>query len=139
MTLRKLVAGLFMTVAALFISVSDVRAAAVPTISEFGQPTSPGLTYGYPSGSVSVMASGTDGDELGNVSSNKGTVEADGTVIRREINGLFQVMRDDGQTIVAALSGKLRMNYIRIMPGDKVRVEFLPNTMRGRIIWRYKN
>ena len=139
MTLMKLAAGLFVTAAALFIPVSAVQAATAPTIPESVQPERPGLTYGYQSGSISVTASGTDGDELGNVSSNKDTVEADGTVIRRENNGIFQVMRDDGQTVVAFLSGKLRMNYIRIMPGDKVRLEFLPNTMRGRIIWRYKN
>ena len=138
MKLRKLVVGLFLTVAALFIPVSTIRAATAPIIPESGQPTSPGLTYDYQSGSISVTASGTDGD-AGDAGSNKGKVIADGTVTELGWYGKVTVMCDDGQTVDAVISGKLRMHYVRIMRGDRVQVEFSPDTMKGKVILRYRN
>ena len=114
MKLRKLAVGLFVTAAALFIPISAVWA-----------------------------TSATDGGEPENVPvvavSNTGNVVADATVISIGFNGIFQVKTDDGQTVYAPPSGKMRMNLIRVLPGDKVRVEYSPDTMKGRIIWRYNN
>jgi len=51
---------------------------------------------------------------------------------------LFKVLCDNGHPVLATLSGKLRMNRIRLLPGDKVRVEVSPyDTSRGRVCWRY--
>lgn len=72
----------------------------------------------------------------GGAGSKNGRVESDGTVIAALPNALFQV-DIGGQTVTASVSGKLRMNYIRIMPGDRVRVEHMPG-VRGRITYRYK-
>ena len=131
MKLRKLAVGLFVTAAALFIPMSAVWAAIAPTIPD------------NQSGSISVTATATDGGEPENVPvvvvSNKSTVEADATVIVHGFNGIFQVKTDDGQTVYAPPSGKMRMNLIRVLPGDKVRVEYSPDTMKGRIIRRYTN
>ena len=75
----------------------------------------------------------------GGAGANSGRVEADGTVIEIQPNGIYQVDIGGGQTVVAAISGKLRMNYIRITPGDRVRVEYTPGDLSyGRITWRYK-
>ncbi|OGG00106.1 translation initiation factor IF-1 [Candidatus Gottesmanbacteria bacterium RBG_13_37_7] len=69
----------------------------------------------------------------------QGTKEIIGTVIESLPNTLFRVKLDDGNIILCHLSGKMRMNYIKILPGDKVRVEMTPyDTKRGRIIFRLK-
>ena len=72
-----------------------------------------------------LMAEALDLDELDNVTGGTGSgdeASLDGTVVERLPNGMFSV-DIGGQTITAHISGKLRMNYIRIMPGDRVRVE----------------
>ena len=66
-------------------------------------------------------------------------IELEGTVIEALPNATFQVDIGHGHTILAHISGKLRMNYIRILPGDKVTVQMSPYDMsRGRITWRSK-
>lgn len=68
----------------------------------------------------------------------KGCVEAEGAVIAALPNAKFQV-DVNGQVVTAHLSGQLRMNFIRVKPGDRVRVECEPGTQKGRITWRMKN
>jgi translation initiation factor IF-1 len=66
-------------------------------------------------------------------------IETEGTVIEKLPNATFQVQLSNGHTILAHISGKLRMNYIRILPGDKVTVELSPYDLtKGRITWRDK-
>jgi translation initiation factor IF-1 len=66
-------------------------------------------------------------------------LELEGTVIEALPNAMFQVEFENGHRILAHISGKLRMNFIRILPGDKVTVEMSPYDLtRGRITWRSK-
>ncbi|WP_290775988.1 translation initiation factor IF-1 [Anaerofustis sp.] len=66
-------------------------------------------------------------------------VEAEGIVLEAMPNTTFKVQLDNGHEITAHISGKLRMNYIKILPGDKVILEISPYDLtRGRIIWREK-
>ena len=66
-------------------------------------------------------------------------IEVEGTVVEAMPNTTFQVDIGNGHTILAHLSGKLRLNFIRILPGDKVTVEMSPYDLtRGRITWRTK-
>jgi translation initiation factor IF-1 len=63
----------------------------------------------------------------------------EGTIIEKLPNAMFQVELENGHKILAHISGKLRMNFIRIIPGDKVRVEMSPYDLsKGRITWRDK-
>lgn len=71
--------------------------------------------------------------------SKKDIIEVEGTVIDALPNAIFKVELENGHEILAHISGKLRMNYIRILPGDKVTVELSPYDLtRGRITWRNK-
>ena len=66
-------------------------------------------------------------------------LELEGTVVEALPNATFQVELENGHVILAHSAGKLRMNYIRILPGDKVTVEMSPYDLtRGRITWRAK-
>ena len=66
-------------------------------------------------------------------------IEVEGTVVEALPNTNFKVELENGYQILAHISGKLRMNYIKILPGDKVKVELSPYDLsRGRIIWRAK-
>ena len=66
--------------------------------------------------------------------------ELEGVVTEAYPNAMFEVTRQNGRKILATISGKLRMNYIRILPGDKVTVEMsMYDLSRGRITWRAKN
>ncbi|MBU5425674.1 translation initiation factor IF-1 [Tissierella pigra] len=66
-------------------------------------------------------------------------IEVEGTVVDALPNAIFKVKLENGHEILAHISGKLRMNYIRILPGDKVTVELSPYDLtRGRITWRNK-
>jgi len=66
-------------------------------------------------------------------------IEVEGVVVESLPNTTFQVDIGNGHTILAHISGKLRMNFIRILPGDKVTVEMSPSHLtRGRITWRSK-
>lgn len=70
---------------------------------------------------------------------NKEVIELEGTVVESLPNTEFKVELQNGHIITAHISGKLRMNYIRILPGDKVTVELSPYDLdRGRITWRKK-
>ena len=66
-------------------------------------------------------------------------IELEGTVVESLPNTSFRVDIGNGHTILAHISGKLRMNFIRILPGDKVTVQMSPHDLtRGRITWRSK-
>ena len=66
-------------------------------------------------------------------------IEVEGTVVETLPNTNFKVELENGNQILAHISGKLRMNYIKILPGDKVKVELSPYDLtRGRITWRAK-
>ena len=66
-------------------------------------------------------------------------IELEGTVVESLPNTMFTVDIGNGHTILATISGKLRMNFIRILPGDKVTVQMSPYDLtRGRITWRSK-
>ncbi len=66
-------------------------------------------------------------------------IEVEGIVVEALPNTSFKVELENGHQILAHISGKLRMNYIKILPGDKVKVELSPYDLtRGRIIWRAK-
>ena len=66
-------------------------------------------------------------------------LELEGVVVEALPNATFQVELENGHKILAHISGKLRMNYIRILPGDKVKIELSPYDLtRGRIVWRDK-
>ena len=66
-------------------------------------------------------------------------IEVEGVVVESLPNTTFQVDIGNGHNILAHISGKLRMNFIRILPGDKVTVEMSPYDLtRGRITWRSK-
>lgn len=66
-------------------------------------------------------------------------IELEGTVLDTLPNAMFKVELENGHKILAHVSGKIRMNYIRILPGDKVTVEMSPYDLsRGRITYRYK-
>ena len=71
--------------------------------------------------------------------SKQDVMELEGTVKEALPNAMFQVELPNGHMILAHISGKLRMNFIRILPGDKVTVEMSPYDLtRGRITWRSK-
>ena len=66
-------------------------------------------------------------------------IEIEGTVVEKLPYAMFQVELENGHQVLAHISGKLRMNYIRILPGDKVTLEMSPYDLsKGRIIWRDK-
>lgn len=66
-------------------------------------------------------------------------VEIEGTVVEKLPNAMFQVELVNGHKVLAHISGKLRMNFIKIVPGDKVTLELSPYDLtKGRIIWRDK-
>jgi translation initiation factor IF-1 len=66
-------------------------------------------------------------------------IKQDGTIVEALSNAMFRVQLENGHIITAHISGKMRMHYIRILPGDKVAVELSPYDLsRGRITYRYK-
>ena len=66
-------------------------------------------------------------------------IEVEGTVLEPLPNAMFRVELDNGHKVLAHISGKMRMHYIRILPGDKVTVELSPYDLsRGRITYRHK-
>ena len=71
--------------------------------------------------------------------SKQALIKQDGSIVEALSNAMFRVKLENGHEIIATISGKMRMNYIRILPGDKVGVEMSPYDLsRGRIIFRYK-
>lgn len=66
-------------------------------------------------------------------------IEQDGTIVENLSNAMFRVELENGVQIIAHISGKMRMHYIKILPGDKVKVEMSPYDLsKGRIVFRYK-
>ena len=66
-------------------------------------------------------------------------IEQDGTIVEALSNAMFRVELQNGHEVIAHISGKMRMHYIKILPGDKVRIEMSPYDLtKGRIIFRYK-
>lgn len=66
-------------------------------------------------------------------------MEVEGKVVETLPNAMFKVELENGHQILAHISGKLRMNFIKILPGDKVKLEMSPYDLsRGRITWRSK-
>lgn len=66
-------------------------------------------------------------------------IEVEGTVVEKLPSAMFRVKLETGNEVLAHISGKMRMYYIRILPGDKVKVELTPYDLtRGRITYRYK-
>ncbi len=73
------------------------------------------------------------------MSNKEGAIEAEGKVVEVLPNAMFRVQLDNGHKILAHISGKMRMHFIKILPGDKVVVELSPYDLtRGRIIYRAK-
>lgn len=69
----------------------------------------------------------------------QGCIEQDGTILEALSNAMFRVELQNGHVIIAHISGKMRMHYIKILPGDKVKLELSPYDLnKGRIILRYK-
>lgn len=69
----------------------------------------------------------------------KDVIELQGTVVESLPNAMFRVELENGYTILAHISGKIRMNFIKILPGDRVTVELSPYDLtRGRITYRFK-
>jgi len=67
------------------------------------------------------------------------SIEQDGTIIEALSNAMFRVELENGHEIIAHISGKMRMNYIKILPGDRVKIEMSPYDLsKGRITYRYK-
>ena len=67
------------------------------------------------------------------------SIEIDGTIIEALSNAMFRVKLENGHIITAHISGKMRMHYIKILPGDKVKVEMSPYDLsKGRITFRFK-
>ncbi|HEX7318911.1 MAG: translation initiation factor IF-1 [bacterium] len=69
----------------------------------------------------------------------KDLIQTEGTIIETLPNAMFRVELDNGHKVLAHVSGKMRMSYIKILPGDRVLLELSPYDLsRGRIVWRYK-
>jgi len=67
------------------------------------------------------------------------SIEQDGTIVEALSNAMFRVELSNGHQVTAHISGKMRMNYIKILPGDKVKLEMSPYDLsKGRIVYRYK-
>lgn len=67
------------------------------------------------------------------------SIEQEGVIIETLPNAMFKVELENGHVIIAHISGKMRMNYIKILPGDRVKVEMSPYDLsKGRISFRYK-
>ena len=71
--------------------------------------------------------------------SKQDVIEVEGRVVEKLPNAMFQVELESGHVVLAHVSGKIRMNFIRILPGDKVTIELTPYDLtRGRITYRFK-
>lgn len=67
------------------------------------------------------------------------SIEQDGKIVEALSNAMFRVELENGHEVVAHISGKMRMHYIKILPGDKVKLEMSPYDLsKGRIVYRYK-
>ncbi len=109
--------------------------------------TRPGVPIlsGPPSGGGSVSSLTAQGRvervrrEVARSLPKKDAIEVEGTVTEPLPNAMFRVRLENGHNVLAHISGKMRMHYIRILPGDRVLVELSPYDLtRGRIVYRYK-
>ena len=67
------------------------------------------------------------------------SIEQDGTIKEALSNAMFRVELENGHQVIAHISGKMRMHYIKILPGDRVKLEMSPYDLsKGRIVYRYK-
>ncbi|NQW28394.1 MAG: translation initiation factor IF-1 [Flammeovirgaceae bacterium] len=67
------------------------------------------------------------------------SIEQDGTIVEALSNAMFRVQLENGHQVIAHISGKMRMFYIKILPGDRVKMEMSPYDLsKGRIVYRYK-
>ena len=67
------------------------------------------------------------------------SIEQDGTITEALSNAMFRVELENGHEVIARISGKMRLNYIKILPGDRVKLEMSPYDLtKGRIVYRYK-
>ena len=67
------------------------------------------------------------------------SIEQDGTIVEALSNAMFRVELESGHQVISHISGKMRMHYIKILPGDKVKIEMSPYDLsKGRIVYRYK-
>jgi translation initiation factor IF-1 len=67
------------------------------------------------------------------------SIEQDGIIVEALSNAMFRVELENGHQVIAHISGKMRMNYIKILPGDKIKLEMSPYDLtKGRIVYRYK-
>ena len=67
------------------------------------------------------------------------SIEQDGKIVEALSNAMFRVELENGHEVMAHISGKMRMHYIKILPGDKVKLEMSPYDLsKGRIVYRYK-
>lgn len=67
------------------------------------------------------------------------SIEQDGTITEALSNAMFRVELENGHQVIAHISGKMRMHYIKILPGDRVKLEMSPYDLtKGRIVYRYK-
>ena len=67
------------------------------------------------------------------------SIEQDGTIVEALSNAMFRVELENGHEVIAHISGKMRMFYIKILPGDRVKMEISPYDLaKGRIVYRYK-
>lgn len=79
------------------------------------------------------------GDEVLRIMPKEDAIEVEGTVVEPLPNAMFRVELENGHKVLAHISGKMRMHYIRILPGDKVKMELSPYDLtRGRITFRVK-
>jgi len=77
--------------------------------------------------------------DFGKSGKNKEVIELEGKVIENLPNAIFRVQLDSGQVVVGHLAGKMRVNMIRVLPGDRVVIEMTPYDLtKGRITFRYK-
>lgn len=68
------------------------------------------------------------------------TISHDGIITEALPNAMYRIKLDNGQMAIATVAGRMRVNNIRVLPGDRVKVEFTPyDSQRGRIIFRFKN
>lgn len=78
-------------------------------------------------------------DQIAYSMAKQSSIQQDGTVIESLGNAMFRVELENGHVITAHISGKMRMHYIKILPGDKVRIEMSPYDLtKGRITFRYQ-
>jgi translation initiation factor IF-1 len=76
---------------------------------------------------------------MSDINSTKEVIELEGVVVENLPNALFRVKLDNNHVILAHISGKMRMHYIKIIPGDRVSIEMTPYDLsKGRIVYRFK-